>query len=360
MSDATGWMKIATEFAGSLLGLVLYSVAIVALVAFQIYEYRKSWQHRRRSWWLIKAATPLLVIGLLASTMLFFDTSGMEGLAIFFAGAFASLLAAPLLLVGLARKLGVPAMDTLSASVSLLASLFIGWFAIAGIQNSAQGINSYDVDERAEYLAFRHAADNAGSTNDEIVLAAQHAYLLPDGQLLIHLEFHIAPNFRIQSIDVRIPDVGGQGRWSSTQGTCATPGSLHITSVLNIAEQIDVRLRFHSGTPSSMVEFKGEFPFPQKNRDVIPPLQLRYEGGQLSTPVPMPAHLIRLSLGNDVAQLLVDHVPLPDAPLVMHENSRCFAESISVGDGIEQVNAQLYSDERSRKLLYSIPLISNQ
>ncbi|MGK0172433.1 MAG: hypothetical protein ACI9W2_004170, partial [Gammaproteobacteria bacterium] len=119
----------------------------------------------------------------------------------------------------------------------------------------------------------------------------------------------------------------------------------HITNVLDAGEQFDVRLRFHSGSPDSMVEFAGEYQFPMRESVGAEHLAFAFDGARLHTPVPLPAKWLSLKLANtktiDVASLLPQETL--NEPMAMAAGNRCFVDSVRVVGELESATLQLYS-----------------
>ncbi len=357
MAQLSAWLQIALDFAGSMLSLAFYSALVAIMLIYQYYEYTRLWPHGRLSWWLIKVATPLSVLAIVWLALSLFGTSGMEGLAVFYLGLFGGLLATPVMIVVSSRLASIPPRHAFLASGTLLMCVYTGWFAVAGAGNSLGDLESDNLESRADYLAYKYAADHAASADGVISLAAQDSVRLPDGSRLAHLAFRVRDGYQIHTIRVRTGNQQGSGRWSSTLGTCVSPGILHITSVLDTSEQFGVQLRFHAGSPETMVEFRGDYSFPSSEESQLEFLTLRLHQGKLSSPVPLPAYWMTVYFSGTRQAKMEQLMPVETGRwLGMAPGRRCFVNEVEVGTGVERVEAILYSEEHYRRSSYLLPL----
>jgi len=355
-----GWLDLAFDFAGSILGAVVYAAFCVAAIYAQYHEYRRAWKHGTAAWWTIKLATPCSVALVVGLALLLFDTEGMEGLAVFYLGILAALLLSPVLIGGFTRLFGIPAADALKAAASLILSLLVLWFAGAGVLNSLSGLPAGDLEAKAEYRAFRHAAESAPAASGQVELAASDVWLLPDGARLIHLAFDIEPGYQIYTIDVRTLRThpgGNSDSFNGTLGSCVTADTYHMTTVLHDSEFFDVSLRFHAGTPASMVEFRGDYRFPKADAVSAGPLVLEYRDNTLLTPVPLPGYFLSLYFADGSELTVRDLLPEEQERTAgMYPGNQCFTGGLPGVYKLRRVEATLYSEEQSRKLRFELPL----
>ena len=355
-----GWLQLYLDMAGDALGALVYVAMCAGAVFFQYYEYRRLWNHSHAAWWALKLVTPAAVglIVLLALTV--FDIDGLEGLAVFYIGLLVALFLGPFLIAQVARLLGVPPRDSVGVSGSLLLTLMVLWFAGSGAGNSIANMGRGNHEGRAEYLAYRHAAENAPAAQGEVTFAGSDTWLLPDGTRLAHLAFAIAPGYGLHTTDVRTLRTHGGGNsksFSGTLGTCVTTGTYHILTVLNESEHFDVRLRFHAGNPDSMVEFRGDYAFPLSDKIRLRPLVLNYDGSELETPVPLPGYFLTLQFEDGTELKASDLLPEQTERIVgMTPGSRCLSGSLPGVYTLAQVRATLYSEEEYRKRYFELPL----
>lgn len=351
MNELQGWLDVGVDYLGHTLSLLFYAAVLLAAVLYHAYELRRQWPHSAASWWGVKLAVVPFGTGLVFAALGLFNTEGMAGLAVFYLGLFAALIVSPLAVAWIAALvLALPRADTTRIAVSLVLSLVVGWFAAAGLGNAWQGLGRGNSAERAEYQAYRRAAERATPVTDEVREISQQVAGLPGGERYIALGFAIAPGYQIYAIDVRTARNHGGGNsesWSGTLGTCDRPGQLFITNVLDAAEWFEVRLRFHAGTPGSMVEFSRRYNLP---RGDYPPLALHVEEGQLYSQWPLPSRGLEL----------IGAVPSFDeatAPGVMHPGNGCFLGPVPVLDSRRSVRATLYSEELYSKRHYELPVL---
>ncbi len=355
----TGWVELILGMLGNLASAFVYLAVCALAVYLQYREYRRHWPYSGAAWWAIKLATPASVALIVLLALALFNTDGMEGLAVFYSGLFVALLLAPLGISLIARMLGVGRLDALRASGSLVLTFMVVWFAGAGALNSVSNMGTGDLEGRAEYIAFRRAAENAPEATSEIRHSGTDVFLLPDGSRLVHLAFAIQPGYGIHTADVRTQRTHGGGNsesFNSTLGSCATDGIYHMTTVLNESEHFDVRLRFHAGSPETMVEFRGDYRFPRADSASLRSLVLEYANGELRTPVPLPAHAVSVFTDGGVLKVETLLPPREERVVGMHPRARCFAGALASVSGVDKVEATLYSEEQYRKLQYELPL----
>lgn len=361
MSTLSAWFDLILIYTGGVVGLLINALIVAAAIAWQVYEYRKLWPHPKSVWWLIKIATPLLVVGIVALALLVFDIEGMAGLAVFYLSLFAALITAPVLIVLVGKIWSIPRVISFMAAVSLLSSLWVSWFAINGLSNNVATVSIRDPGKRVEYLAFKHAAENADVADGVIWLTGRDSFLLPDGERMIHLAFHVPQGYKIHGADVRTKRShggGDSGAWNSTLGSCVSPGHYHMTNVLDKGESFDVRLRFHQDTVDSMVQFIGEYEFRIDGTNNILQLIIDSETEQLRLPVPVPANW--LSIVFTGAEAVVAHSLLPpvgDLDMAMVPGNRCLTGPLPALRSVESVSLELYSEDHYRRSRYSIPIV---
>lgn len=355
----TGYIEVILGMLGNLASAFAYLAVCALAVYLQYREYRRHWPYGGGAWCAIKLATPACVALIVLLALVLFNTDGMEGLAVFYTGLFVALFLAPLGISLIARMVGVARVDALRASGSLVLTFIVVWFAGAGALNSVSNMGMSNFEERAEYITFRRTAENAPAAIDEIRHSGTDVFLLPDGSRLVHLAFAIKPGYGIHTADVRTQRTHGGGNsesFNGTLGSCATEGTYHMTTVLTESEHFDVRLRFHAGSPETMVEFRGDYLFPRADSASLPSLALEYANGELRTPVPLPANFVSLVVDGGVLEVQ-ELLPAREGRVIgMHTRSRCFADPLALVTGVEKVEATLYSEEQYRKLHYELPL----
>ena len=354
-----GWIELTLGMLGNLVSTFVYLAVCALAVYLQYREYRRHWPYPGAAWWAVKLGTPAAVVVIVLLALALFNTDGMEGLAVFYSGLFVSLFFVPLGISLVARMLGVARLDALRASGSLVMTFMVVWFAGAGAFNSVSNMGTGNLEERAEYIAYRHAAENAPRASGEIRHSGTDVFLLPDGSRLVHLAFAIQPGYGIHTADVRTLRTDGSGNsesFNGTLGSCATDGVYHMMTVLTESEHFDVRLRFHAGSPETMVEFRGDYRFPRTDAASLRSLVLEYVNGELRTPVPLPANFVSIFADGGVLKVEELLPPREERMAGMHPRARCFADPLVSVTDIEKVEATLYSEEQYRRLRYELPL----
>lgn len=361
MSEVLASIEMSADWLGSLLGLLVYIAVIGAVLFWHYIERRRVWPHSTLSWLAVKVATPLLIVGFLFLIMSVFDTSGMEGLAVFYLGLLASSILAPIALIWLARALGLDLTASAIAVFTTLVTLGMLWFAGNGVANQWESLTRENSPERAEYLAMKIAAERAGTADGVVSLRTQQAFALPDQQRLIHLAFDVDPDYQLHTIDVRTPSERSPDKmpgWSSTLGSCVEPGVFHMASVLEGGEAFDVRLRWHQGNPDSMVEFVGEYRFPASNRVELPSFAGGLDGTHLTMPMPILAGWVHFQGDEDAAYNGEALLPAQSERLLgMHPSARCLPVAIEVKGQVSEIEVELYSEAAYRRQRVLLPLL---
>jgi hypothetical protein len=353
-------IEIVQTLVGVLVGTGLSLAFIMAVTYWQYYEYRRQWPHGLRLWVVQKLLT--LASGGLLIALAFLiasGVSGMEALGIFYLGLFLGLAAGPFTSASVGRLLGVPFRDALRVSGSLVAVLLVYWFSGASLANAYVNISGVDYAAQKEYLAFKHAADHAATADGAITLADQQMLRLNDGRRLIHLAFHIAPGYQIHAIEVQMHrSWGGNDKpfFNSTVGQCFSIDTLHLTNVLDSNESLEVRLRFHKGTPDSMVEYRAPFSFPAGAAEGF--LDARRTDDAIRFPVPLPANSVWLMRDKEriPATVLLPAATdggLPGTPA----DSRCIVAPLLPVTNVDHVVAALYSEELYKRIEYFLNVV---
>ncbi|MFK8049697.1 MAG: hypothetical protein AB8B81_14825 [Halioglobus sp.] len=239
----------------------------------------------------------------------------------------------------------------------------VAWFAVAGIGNNASNIGVGDVARRVEYLAFKHAAKNPGSANGLIALTAKDALRLPSGQRVIHLAFRVADGYRLYGMDVQTKRSYGGGRsdsWNSTLGMCVTSDAYHLTNVLDTGESFNVRLKFHQGTPKSMIEFIGNYQFPMTQVSHLPWIKLDYDGQYLSSPIPLPAAWATVNdsgPGHTIQSLLPEH---QREYFGIAPGNDCWSGPLAISGDFLGITQGLYIEEHYRRVFIDLPVAQSE
>ncbi|MGK0172432.1 MAG: hypothetical protein ACI9W2_004169 [Gammaproteobacteria bacterium] len=217
MSYLSAWFEFAVSFASGIVGLIVGALIALIAVAWQVYEYRKLWPHSKSAWWVIKLATPVLVVASVAAALFLFNTEGMAALAVFYRSLLAALLLTALILAIVAKAWSVPKSAGFMAAASLIGSVWVGWFAVNSIGNSASNLATGNTGQRVEYRAFKHAANNAATATGVVRFVAQNTYLLSSGERFIDLAFHVDSRYKIYNADVRTKRSYGAGDSQSVE-----------------------------------------------------------------------------------------------------------------------------------------------
>ncbi len=148
---------------------------------------------------------------------------------------------------------------------------------------------------------------------------------------------------------------GRSSSWNSTLGKCVSPDTYHITNILDAGEQFDVRLRFHAGTPESMVEYIGEYSFPRSEVAQTRFLELEYANGALTSPVPLPAYWLTLHFADGRTAKMGELMPSDGQRIIgMSARNRCLIEPVTIEGKIDRVEAILYSEQHYKKQSFNL------
>ncbi len=355
-------VEIIGRLGGSLLIVVFNLAVLVLLVLWQRYEYRHQWAHGFRRYVVMKASlvASLVVLGLAAlmSTRL---VVGMEGLAVFYAGLLVAIITAPLLSAAVGRGLGIPLRDSVQVTGSLIVALLTGWFLAASLFNQLASIAGFDYQAQKAYLDEKYAAEHAAPAGDRIVLADRGMYRLPDASRLIWLAFRVAPGYQVRSLEVSMARTNNPRQdkfFSGMESVCYTGGTVHLLTVLDRNEELDVRMRFGQGTPTTVIEYQGRFDFPDTPEAQTGYLEATVKDNALSFPLPLPARSIILSKENKRIPATTFLAPADDAGLAnTAATMRCITDPISPIDGVDHVEVYLVSDERNARKDYYLRLV---
>ncbi|MCR9276517.1 MAG: hypothetical protein NXH85_00990 [Pseudomonadaceae bacterium] len=361
MAEALASIEMSANWLGSLLGLLVHIATICAILAWQLYEYRRLWPHSTLGWLALKLASPALVVGFVYLGLAVFDTEGMAGLAVFYGGIAIGLVLVPILLIGFARALSLDVTASAIAVLSMFLLLSVLWFSGHGLVNQWASLTRENSEGHAQYLALKIAARHADSADGVVSLRTKEAFSLPDQRRLIHLAFNVDPDYQLYSIDVRTPSEqspDSMPTWSGTLGSCVEPGIFHMASVLERGEKFDVRLRWNQGDAASMVEFVGEYEFPRSEHADLPVFAGRLAGTQLTMPMPVLAGWVHVDS--------VDHEPFTGEALLpaqtertlgMHPSGRCLPMVTQLPAPVSSIEVEMYSEAAYQRQRLRLPLL---
>ncbi len=339
--------------AGHLLSVVVGTLVIAAMFYWQYYEWRVTWQHSKTAFIAIKALVPIAAgvfmgIGIAIAS----GTSGMEGLGVFYLAIIATIVLAPLSGGWVARLFQVPFADAMRITSSLVALVVVCWFAGHSVAGGLNAMLTTDYEKRDEYQSFKKAASNASPAGDLIRLEETRQLRMPDGQRLIYAFFHIDESLQFhQELAVAM-----QRSWSrddmfrSTIGGCFSETGYHLTNIIDEGESVTVRLRWHAGSPESMVEHMSVISFP-----AVEPyeyFQAFLHNGELSLPVPLPAARVQVEKEGGIVEGKVLYASSELGHEGRKPNARCLPISMYVGE-VERLHFRGYSEEHYQHVDYS-------